>query len=58
MRKAFDIRVDPEIAAHLGEVLNVQGRIDEARDVWRIGQETKDGLANPVLSETIRRFSK
>ena len=58
LRKAFDIRVDPEIAAHLGEVLYVQGRIDEARDVWRIGQETKDGLANPVLSETIRRFSK
>lgn len=58
LRKAFDIRVDPEIAAHLGEVLYVQGKIDEARDVWRIGQETKNGLANPVLSETIRRFGK
>ncbi len=58
LRKAFNIRVDPEIAAHLGEVLYVLGKIDEARDVWRIGQETKNGLAHPVLQETMGRFNK
>jgi tetratricopeptide (TPR) repeat protein len=37
LRKALATRVDPEIAAHLGEVLWVQGREDEARAIWRQG---------------------
>ena len=28
---------DPEVAAHLGEVLRVQGKQIEARDIWRDG---------------------
>jgi len=34
LRDALDSVFDPEIAAHLGEVLWAQGRKDEARKVW------------------------
>ncbi len=58
LRKAFDIRLDPEIAAHLGEVLWIQGRFDEAREVWRAGQEVKNGINKSVLDETMRRLDQ
>lgn len=35
LRRAFEEHPDPEIAAHLGEVLWVSGRTSEAKDVWR-----------------------
>ncbi|MGH8549936.1 MAG: tetratricopeptide repeat protein, partial [Methylococcales bacterium] len=35
LRRAFNENPDPEIAAHLGEVLWVSGRTGEAKDVWR-----------------------
>jgi tetratricopeptide (TPR) repeat protein len=35
LRRAFQENPDPEIAAHLGEVLWVSGRIREAKAVWR-----------------------
>jgi tetratricopeptide (TPR) repeat protein len=35
LRRAFSENPDPEIAAHLGEVLWVSGRTGEAKDVWR-----------------------
>ena len=53
---AFELRLDPEIAAHLGEVLWAQGYFEEARDVWDLGLEQEDGAENSVLQETIRRF--
>ena len=34
LRHALELRADPEIAAHLGEVLWVMGRKDAAREVW------------------------
>ncbi|MCI0654715.1 MAG: tetratricopeptide repeat protein [Methylococcaceae bacterium] len=34
LRRAFSENPDPEIAAHLGEVLWVSGQISEAKDVW------------------------
>ncbi|MBK6288620.1 MAG: tetratricopeptide repeat protein [Pseudomonadales bacterium] len=37
LRKAFDRFPDHEVAAHLGEVLWVMGRTDEARLVWGKG---------------------
>lgn len=37
LRQAWDLLKDPEIAAHLGEVLWTLGREAEARDVWRQG---------------------
>ncbi|MDA9642630.1 hypothetical protein N9S84_00890 [Nitrosomonadales bacterium] len=54
IKKAYAINKDPEIAAHLGEILWVQGKKEEAKDVW------KDSLnrhpSNTVLIETTNRF--
>jgi tetratricopeptide (TPR) repeat protein len=54
LRGAYRSRPDPEIAAHLGEVLWVSGQRDEARRVWREGR-SKDS-ANDVLRETLARL--
>jgi len=56
LRKAFKLRSDPEIAAHLGEVLWAQGHVEEARGVWELGLGHEDGPDNLVLQETIRRL--
>jgi tetratricopeptide (TPR) repeat protein len=56
LRKALELRSDPEIAAHLGEVLWTQGRFEDARDVWDLGLGHEDGPENSVLQETIRRL--
>lgn len=55
LREAYAKQPDPEIAAHLGEVLWVSGRKDEARQVWEEGRK-KDG-DNKVLLETIKRLA-
>jgi Flp pilus assembly protein TadD len=54
LRRAFDIKADTEIAAHLGEVLWVQGREDEARQLWR-DANTKDPK-NTTLKDTLQRL--
>jgi tetratricopeptide (TPR) repeat protein len=54
LRGAYQSRPDPEIAAHLGEVLWVSGQRDEARRIWREGR-SKDS-ANDVLRETLARL--
>ena len=54
LREAHNAFPDPEVAAHLGEVLWVQGRQIEARDVWR------DGLSrvpdHPIILEAVERL--
>ena len=54
LRGAYQSRPDPEIAAHLGELLWVTGQQDEARRVWREAR-TRDS-ANDVLRETLARL--
>ena len=54
LQKAIDLRLDAEIAAHLGEVLWMDGERDQARAVWQRGQE--DNPDNSVLRETLRKF--
>ncbi|HQW19516.1 MAG TPA: tetratricopeptide repeat protein [Rhodocyclaceae bacterium] len=54
LQKAFDLRSDPEIAAHLGEVLWVSGNHDEARKTWKDAAKTSP--SNQVLTDTIRKF--
>ncbi len=54
LRRAFAIKADPEIAAHLGEVLWVLGREDEARELWR-GASAKDPK-NSTLKGTLQRL--
>ena len=55
LKRAFEIRPDAEIAAHLGEVLWAAGRQDEAKKVW--ASALKDNPANEVLSSTVKKFS-
>lgn len=55
LKKAFTLRADPEIAAHLGEVLWALGRQDEARQTW--GDAMKASPGNEVLVGTVRKFT-
>ncbi len=54
LRRAFTIKADPEIAAHLGEVLWARGREDEAKRLWRKagGEDSK----NDTLKNTLKRL--
>ena len=54
LRRAFELRSDAEIAAHLGEVLWAAGQHDEARKVWN--RALADHPANEVLSATVKKF--
>jgi tetratricopeptide (TPR) repeat protein len=55
LRRAYEKQADPEIAAHLGEVLWVKGEREEARRVWEQGR--KKDAKNKALLETIRRLT-
>jgi tetratricopeptide (TPR) repeat protein len=54
LRAAYASRPDPEVAAHLGEVLWTSSQRDEARRIWR-DAKTRDA-ANEVLRETLARL--
>ncbi|MGH8091557.1 MAG: tetratricopeptide repeat protein, partial [Rudaea sp.] len=54
LRTAYAKQPDPEIAAHLGEVLWVSGQKDEAKKIWAQGQ--KKDAKNKVLLETMKRL--
>jgi tetratricopeptide (TPR) repeat protein len=56
LKKAFTLRADPEIAAHIGEVLWALGRKDEARKTWDDAAKAAPG--NEALAETIKKHSK
>lgn len=55
LRRAYDLRPDVEIAAHLGEVLWVKGQKDDAQKLWRDAQ-TKDPQ-NDTLKSTLARLN-
>jgi tetratricopeptide (TPR) repeat protein len=52
--RAYKARPDPEIAAHLGEVLWVHGQHQDAATLWQTA--LKDHPQNEVLLETVRRL--
>lgn len=54
LQTAYKAKPDAEIAAHLGEVLWVMGRRDEAAVIWREGLLLKSD--NDTLTETLKRF--
>ena len=54
LRRAYAGRPDPEIAAHLGEVLWALGEHSEAERVW--GDATKESPDNETLANTIKRL--
>ena len=54
MRKALSRLDDAEIAAHLGEVLWVSGRQEEAREIWQ--KALKKSPDDPLLQKVMQRF--
>jgi tetratricopeptide (TPR) repeat protein len=56
LRRAFAGRPDPEIAAHLGEVLWALGERAEAERVW--GDATRETPENETLVNTIKRLKR
>lgn len=54
LRRAYSQRPDPEIAAHLGEVLWVQGKKSEAEQLWR--SSMKDHPGNDELKAVMKKF--
>ena len=54
LQRAFDKLKDPEIAAHLGEVLWVLGEKDQARQIW--DEALRETPKDKVLLNVIERF--
>jgi tetratricopeptide (TPR) repeat protein len=54
LRRAYAEQPDPEIAAHLGEVLWAQGNREEADNIWHAA--LKENPDNEVLLDVIKRF--
>ena len=54
LRRAYSALPDPEVAAHLGEVLWVTGEREEAERIWR--ENLKAHPEHPVLLRTLKRF--
>ena len=54
LERAFKTRPDPEIAAHLGEVMWMHGQREDASSLWQTS--LKNHPQNEVLLETLRRF--
>ncbi len=56
LRRAYSGRANPEIAAHLGEVLWQKGAKDEAKRVWQAA--VKADPDNDLLHKTLSRFGQ
>ncbi|MCB1960636.1 MAG: tetratricopeptide repeat protein [Rhodocyclaceae bacterium] len=54
LEKAYALRADPEIAAHLGEVMWAMGDRDAARSTWRTAAGSHP--ESSVLSDVMRRY--
>lgn len=56
LNRAFALNQDSEIAAHLGEVLWIQGAQEDAENIWRSALEKDPD--NEILLETIKRLKQ
>lgn len=56
LQQAFATLKDPEIGAHLGEVLWVMGKQQQARKVWDEALQSKP--EHKILLDVIKRFTK
>jgi uncharacterized protein HemY len=54
LQRAYRQRPDPEIAAHLGEVLWKQGKKAEAEQVWR--ESLRENPDSDELLKVINKF--
>lgn len=55
LRQAWEMMRDPEVAAHLGEVLWVLGQKDEARAIWREGLALEPD--SQLVTDTVQRLT-
>ena len=55
LRRAYSVQADPEIAAHLGEVLWQQGKQEEAKKIWQ--DALKENADNEILLAIMKKFS-
>jgi Flp pilus assembly protein TadD len=55
LRRAFELRPEAEVGAHLGEVLWVDGQRDEARKIWT--DLLKESPVNETLHGTVKRLA-
>jgi len=56
LQRAFEKRPDPEIAAHIGEVLWARGQKQDAEKIWR--DASKGSPENELLQSTMKRFMR
>jgi len=56
LERAWKLRQDPEIAAHLGEVLWMKGSRDEASKLWDTSLQSNPN--NEALLEALRKFKR
>ena len=56
LQRAMAKRPDPEVAAHLGEVLWTMGQRDQAKKIW--SEALADAPSHPLLTETMKRVAK
>ena len=56
LREAWESMPNAEVAAHLGEVLWVNGKQQEAREFWELGIQMNGD--NEVLIKTMQRFGE
>jgi tetratricopeptide (TPR) repeat protein len=56
LRQAYELKPDPEIAAHLGEVLWTAGQREEARRIWDQGRKLDP--KNELLKRTVDRLTR
>ncbi len=54
LKKAYALYPDPEVAAHIGEVLWITGNIQAAKRIWKEADELSPN--HKILKETLRRF--
>jgi tetratricopeptide (TPR) repeat protein len=55
LQRSYDLRPDAEIAAHLGEVLWVLGRQEEAQKLWT--NALREHAKNELLKSTVKRLA-
>jgi tetratricopeptide (TPR) repeat protein len=55
LRRAYGLRPDVEIGIHLGEILWMRGKQEEAKQLWRDAKSKDPG--NSVLKNTLRRLN-
>lgn len=56
LKQAFGLNPDPEIAAHLGEVLWTQGMREQAQEIWE--EALKNNPGNEALISVMKKFMK